>query len=323
LTPPGNARERLDHYLVRLGWARSRRAAREMLAGGMVRVNGRVLHKGETVGGDDAVEIAQGAALPALAPDPQVKIEVLFRDSSMLVVDKSAPMACHPLRPGELGTLMNGVAAAFPDSVAAGDNPREGGLVHRLDNGTSGALIVALEAGAFKALREAIRAGRIRREYQALVAGNLKESLQLDKWLRHDPRNPRRMTVAAPGAAGARPAATAVEPMRRFGNYTLVAVRPRTGMRHQIRVHLADAGYPIAGDALYGGPPLAALAEGRFWLHLAEVEFRSPASGPVRARSPLPRDLEKALKEAAVAPGTGPGLTYRRKPGDARTASRR
>ncbi|HVB83139.1 MAG TPA: RluA family pseudouridine synthase [Candidatus Binataceae bacterium] len=296
---PSDARERLDHYLVRLGWARSRRAAREMLAGGLVRVNGRVLPKGETVGGGDTVEIGELPALPALAPDSEVKLEVLFRDPAMLVVHKPAPMACHPLRPGERGTVMNGVVAAFPEAAEAGDNPREGGLVHRLDNGTSGALLVALAPSAFTALREALRAGRIRRDYQALVAGNLKQSLQIDKPLAHAPRNPRRMIEVAPNAIGARPAATAVEPIRRLGNFTLVAVRPRTGMRHQIRVHLAGAGYPIAGDALYGGPPLAALAKGRFWLHLAEIEFRSPASGPVRVRSPLPRDLENALKEAS------------------------
>jgi 23S rRNA pseudouridine1911/1915/1917 synthase len=296
---PSDARERLDHYLVRLGWARSRRAAREMLAGGMVRVNGRVLRKGEMVGGGDTVEIRETSDRPALAPDPEVKIEVLFRDSAMLVVNKPAPMACHPLRPGERGTVMNGVVAAFPEAGAAGDNPREGGLVHRLDNGTSGALLVALEPAAFAALREAIRAGRIGRDYQALIAGNLKQSLQIDKSLAHDPRNPRRMIGVAPNAAGARAAATAVEPIRRFGDFILIAARPRTGMRHQIRVHLAEAGYPIAGDALYGGPPLDALAEGRFWLHLAEIEFRSPASGPVRVRSPLPRDLESALKEAS------------------------
>ena len=78
-----DARERLDHYLVRLGWARSRRAAREMLASGMVRVNGRVLRKGETVGGGDSVDISEISALPAVASDPEVKIEVLFRDPSM------------------------------------------------------------------------------------------------------------------------------------------------------------------------------------------------------------------------------------------------
>jgi 23S rRNA pseudouridine1911/1915/1917 synthase len=296
---PPDARERLDHYLVRLGWARSRRAAREMLAGGMVRVNGRILRKGEMIGGGDAVEIAELSTLPALVPDPEVKIEVLFRDLAMLVVNKPAPIACHPLRPGERGTLMNGVVAAFPEATVAGDNPREGGLVHRLDNGTSGALLVALTPAAFTTLSEAIRAGRIRRDYQALVIGNLKESLEIENPLAHDPRNARRMIAVAASAPGARAAATSIAPIRRYGDFTLVAARPRTGMRHQIRVHLAEAGHPIAGDALYGGPPLDALADGRFWLHLAEIEFRSPASGPVRVRSPLPRDLENALKEAS------------------------
>ena len=189
---PTDARERLDQYLVRLGWARSRRAAHEMLARGMVRVNGRVLRKGEMVGGGDTVEIGETSPLSALAPDIDVKVEILFRDSAMLVVNKPAPMACHPLRPGERGTVMNGVVAAFPEVAAVGDNPREGGLVHRLDNGTSGALLVALEPQAFTALREAIRAGRIRRDYQALVAGNIKESLHIEKPLAHDPRNARR-----------------------------------------------------------------------------------------------------------------------------------
>ena len=295
-----DARERLDHYLVRLGWARSRRAAREMLAGGMVRVNGRVLRKGEMVGGGDAVEIAEASALAALAPDPEVKIEVLFRDPAVLVVNKPAPMACHPLRPGERGTVMNGVVAAFPEAAAAGDNPREGGLVHRLDNGTSGALLVALKPAAFAALREAIRAGRIRRDYQALVAGNLKESLQIEKPLAHDPRNraphdrrSRRMRPARapPRRRSSRYGASGISPWSRRGRAPGCAIRFACTWR--------EAGHPIAGDALYGGPPLDALAEGRFWLHLAEIEFRSPASGPVRVRSPLPRDLENALKEAS------------------------
>jgi 23S rRNA pseudouridine1911/1915/1917 synthase len=295
---PSDARERLDHYLVRLGWAQSRRAARDMVAGGLVRVNGRVLRKGELIGGGDNVEIAHATALLALTPDPEVKVDVLFRDAGALVVNKPAPMACHPLRPGERGTMMNGVVAAFPEAATAGDNPREGGLVHRLDNGTSGALLVALQPPAFTALREAIQAGRTRRDYQALVAGDLKESLQIDNPLAHNPRNPRRMVAVAVSVAGSRAAATLVEPIQRLGRFTLVAARPRTGMRHQIRVHLAETGHPIAGDTLYGGPPLDALADGRFWLHLAEIEFRSPVSGPVRVRSPLPRDLEAALKQA-------------------------
>jgi 23S rRNA pseudouridine1911/1915/1917 synthase len=236
--------------------------------------------------------------LAPLAPDSKITIEFLFRDAAMLVLNKPAPMPCHPLRPGECGTVMNGVVAQFPDAATAGDNPREGGLIHRLDNGTSGALLVALGPHAFVELRAAIRAGRIRRTYHALIDGNLKQSLELDAPIAHDPHSARRMLVMTNTAPGARPANTVVEPIRRVGRFTLVAVTPRTGMRHQIRVHLAHAGYPIAGDELYGGPPLDALAPRRFWLHLAEIEFRSPTSGPVRVRSPLPRDLEGALAEA-------------------------
>lgn len=293
-----DARERLDHYLVRLGFARSRRDAREMLSRGLVRVNGRTRSKGDLLGASDRVEVAPAPALAPLAPDPDLKLEILFRDAAVIVVNKPAPLACHPLRPGERGTVMNGVVARFPEAATAGDNPREGGLIHRLDNGTSGALLVALTAQAFAELRSAIRAGRIRRTYQALVAGDLKESLQIEAPLAHHPRSARRMLAVEEAHTGARPAATTVEPLRRVGRFTLVAVMPRTGMRHQIRVHLAQAGHPIAGDALYGGPPLSALAPGHFWLHLAEIEFRSPASGPVRVRSPLPRDLEDALTEA-------------------------
>jgi 23S rRNA pseudouridine1911/1915/1917 synthase len=293
-----DARERLDQYLVRRGFARSRRAARQMLAQGLVRVNGRPRGKGELVGTSDRVEVAAAPVLAALAPDPDVALEILFCDSAVLVVNKSAPLPCHPLRPGERGTVMNGVVARFPRAAASGDDLREGGLVHRLDNGTSGALLVALERVAFAELRAAIRAGCIRRTYHALVAGELKEPLQIDAPLAHHPRSARRMLAVGATRTGARPAATAVEPIRRIGRFSLVAVTPRTGMRHQIRVHLSQAGYPIAGDALYGGPPLRALAPGRFWLHLAEIEFRSPGSGAARVRAPLPRDLEDALHEA-------------------------
>jgi 23S rRNA pseudouridine1911/1915/1917 synthase len=295
---PADAPERLDHYLVRLGWARSRRDAREMLAGGRVRVNGRVLRKGEAVNPGDDVVLDEGPAHAALEPDPDVKLEILFRDAALLVIDKPAPMPCHPLRSGERGTVMNGVVAAFPETAAAGDSAREGGLVHRLDNGTSGALIVARHAGAFVFLRQAIRGGRIVRRYQALVAGEIKQKVEIRDPLAHDPRNERRMVIASPTAPGSRRAYTEIEPIERIGSFTLVWAQPQTGMRHQIRVHLASLGNPIAGDSLYGGPALAPLALGRFWLHLAEIELRSPASGPLRVRSPLPRDLKGALKQA-------------------------
>ncbi len=89
-----------------------------------------------------------------------------------------------------------------------------------------------------------------------------------------------------------RPAFTRVEPIRRVGSFTLLSVMPSTGVRHQIRVHLANAGFPIVGDELYGGPA-AALGAGRFWLHLSEIELESPASGAIKVSAPLPDDLAK------------------------------
>jgi len=293
--------ERLDVHLVRLGYASSRRSARILIERGLVRVNGRPGRKGALIISGDSVEVASSAGHPGIEPNPEIHLDVLFEDAAAIVVNKPAPMPCHPLRAGELMSVMNGVVARYPETALVGDDPREGGLVHRLDNGTSGALIIAREAGAFSKLREAIQSGLVARRYEALVAGELTLPLRLDAPIAHHPRNHRKMIALneweSPPAHGARPALTIVEPVARFGGFTLVSIAPRTGNRHQIRVHLASAGYPLAGDALYGGPPLSALAPDRFWLHLREVEFDSPASGRVRTEAPRPADLEETLRK--------------------------
>jgi 23S rRNA pseudouridine1911/1915/1917 synthase len=299
-TPP----ERLDRYLVRTGLAPSRRAAGELIAAGRVRINGRRCRKGDVVAGPDRVEIESGAgevapAALAIEPDPDRDLAVLYCDDAVLVVNKPGAVACHPLRAGERNTVMNAVVAQFPETADAGDNPREGGLVHRLDNGTSGALMIARTREASAAMRAAFRAGAVARRYLALVAGAMTAARDFDAAIAHHPKNPRRMiagdaTSARRSRAG-RAALTRVEPVRRVGAYTLVAAMPRTGSRHQIRVHLARAGFPIVGDTLYGGPPADSLGPGRFWLHLERMEFDSPAGAHAKVSAPLPRDLVELL----------------------------
>ena len=171
--------ERLDHYLVRTGHAASRRDAREMVARGAVWLNGRRGIKGALVHSGDNVEVEAPSAVAAIEPEAEIPIDVLFEDPALIVVNKPGGIPCHPLRPGERGTVMNAVVARFPETAAIGDKPIEGGLIHRLDNGTSGALMIARTADAFATVRRAIRSGAIKRKYLALVSGNLKMPMTL------------------------------------------------------------------------------------------------------------------------------------------------
>ncbi len=295
--------ERLDRFLVRMGWVPSRRLARELIESGRVSVDGRRLRKGETVGPDDDVQISGIIPPRAIVPNPELKIEVLFEDASVLVVNKPGLIPCHALRADERETVMNAIVAAYPETAHAGDKPLEGSLIHRLDNGTSGGLIIARDQRAFIALRAAIRSNQVARRYLALAAGRLTGPVEIAKPIAHHPQNPRRMIVTEPDASlPTRPAATVIEPIEQLRGFVLLAVTPRTGRRHQIRVHLASAGMPLAGDALYGGPPLAELAPGRFWLHLSQIAFDSPAGGRIEVTAPLPPDLTAVLARLRFGP---------------------
>lgn len=300
--------ERLDLYLVRHGLAASRRHARSLIAAGQVRVNGVRSRKGRNVGAADVVELDRPAAAPALRPIHELPLEVLYADDELVVVNKPGLLPCHPLAPGDRPTLMNALVARYPDAALAGSNPLEGGLVHRLDNGTSGATMVALTEAGLKRLRAALKGGRILRRYAALVRGRLEGPLQLDFPIAHHPRNRRKMVAVhgdrAAARLKARPASSAVAPMRQIGGYTLVEVAPRTGRRHQIRIHLAEAGFPIAGDELYGGPPIAPLAPGRFFLHLCELR--------------IDRDLDHDRAQTLAVSGRGPLVVVAPLAGDLR-----
>jgi 23S rRNA pseudouridine1911/1915/1917 synthase len=282
---------------VRLGWALSRRKAKELIADGKVTVNGRHIGKGATVAPGDNVLVNQAPQSLALEPNARLKIEVLYEDASVLVVNKPGSIPCHPLKPGEQDTVINAVVADYPEVAQIGDKPLEGGLVHRLDNGTSGALIIARNPDAFALIRRAIRCGNVSRRYLALCAVTVAQAGEISTPIAHHPKNRRKMiTIPLDTAlAGAQPAATIVEPLERLSGSSLIEVQPRTGRRHQIRIHLKSIGYPLLGDTLYGGQEVVELAPGRFWLHLSEVEFQSPSNGTITVHAPLPSDLEAVL----------------------------
>lgn len=247
---------------------------------------------------------------PALPPNPQLAIPILFEDATLIAVDKPAGMPSQALRAQETGTVANFLLAHDPAMAAAGTTDREAGIVHRLDTDTSGALLAARTADAYRSLRQQFSRREVIKEYLALVEGNLRAPGVVRTPMMHDPRNPRRMTASAAFGQDrrAREAVTYFRPLERFQQATLLLVQIPTGVMHQIRVHLASTGHPVIGDRLYGRPAAHAA---RHLLHASRLSFTHPDIGrPVEISSPAPADFTAALRALRA---TDSGAALRRR----------
>ena len=294
---PGKVREflvsrdqagtRLDRFLHNLYPAVSINRWRRALAREGVRVDGRPAKKGVILqaGQKVAVAAALPAALHPASPQPETgPLQIIYQDAELLAVNKPAGCHTHPLRPGETGTLANFLVAAFPELVEVGGfGPLQPGLVNRLDQATSGVVVVARSQPAWERLRGEFAAHRVVKEYLGLVEGFLKAPLQLAEPLTHDPADRRRMTVASrvPGARHVLAATTRISPAAYDPgrDLSLVRLTMRTGVMHQLRVHLALAGHPLAGDHLYGATSPSPVAAAGFCLHCLSVTLPAAAAG--------------------------------------------
>jgi len=299
-TDADDSGKRLDVVLVRHVEGMSRSRARELTTNGKVRVNGRIARKSDLVAVGDRIALAE---LPrardfAAAPDPSLELVVLHEDRWVIVVDKPAGVATHPLREGELGTAAGALVARYPEMAGVGYAAREPGIVHRLDTDTSGVLLAARDTPTFEALREALKNGGIEKRYKALCAGAISAPQTISIPLAPHPKDRRRVIACAHERDVARynprPAVTELLAAEAAGDLTLVELIARTAGRHQIRVHLAALGHPLAGDTLYEGPEIPGLT--RHFLHASEIAFTHPGTHhALRIRSPLAADLEAAL----------------------------
>ena len=175
-----------------------------------VRVDGRVAKKGLTVRAGQSVRVEVPEAQPrAAVADDSFPLEILHADEVLVFADKPAHRPSHPLRPGETGTVANALVARFPELAEASEDPREGGLCHRLDVETSGVILAARHRAAWSSLREAFgRRGGVDKRYWALVSGPLADEGEIDLPLRHHPRHPDRVEADPSGAPGSREAAS-------------------------------------------------------------------------------------------------------------------
>jgi 23S rRNA pseudouridine1911/1915/1917 synthase len=237
-----------------------------------------------------------------LEPDPSIELRVVYEDADLLIVDKPAGLVVHPAPGHWRGTLVNALLARGDHygGIAGVARP---GIVHRLDRDTSGLLIVARNDAAQASVMAQLRARRVRKTYQALVLGSVSATVgRIEAPIGRDPRDRTRMAVVPDG----RPATTGYRVRERFTGWTLLELDLITGRTHQIRVHLAALGHPVAGDTVYGtgtarrGPP----GLGRLFLHAWRLELVGPTSGRlVRAEAPLPGELEQVLGSLRLAEG--------------------
>jgi 23S rRNA pseudouridine1911/1915/1917 synthase len=283
--------QRTDLVTARLGGI-SRAAARALAEAGAVTIDGEQVMPRHRVTAGSVIEFEPPAAEALLTPH-EMEFSVLYEDAHLAVVDKPAGVVTHPGAGTRAPTLAAGVLHRWPRVRGVGDDGRWG-IVHRLDKETSGLLVVALDHEAYAGLTSAIRLRAVDRSYLALVHGEPNPPTgTVDAPIGRDLRSRGRMRVDQ----GGRAARTHYRVLRSRGGMSLLEVGLETGRTHQIRVHMAAVGLPIAGDRRYGRPS----GSPRLFLHAARLAFEHPVSGGrIDVTSPLPDDLEGVLRDLGL-----------------------
>ena len=280
---------RLDAWLAACCSTLSRSALQALMEQGMVTRDGMPVNKKEKVRPGSVYRIELPDPQPIEAQPQDIPLSIVYEDADLLVVDKPKGMVVHPAPGNPEGTLVNALLYHCAGQLSGIGGAIRPGIVHRIDKDTSGLLVVAKNDAAHQALSEQMRVHSIHRVYHAVVYGNLKEEEgAVETWLGRDPRDRKKMAVVPQSASGARYAYTGWRVLERFGNFTYIACKLKTGRTHQIRVHMASIGHPLAGDAVYGPRNCIKSLAGQC-LHARELGFQHPATGAwMQFDSPLP-----------------------------------
>ena len=296
---PDDDGARLDQFLAAHLDGVSRSQIQRLIRDNRVSVSSGDVKASLAVTPNLIVDVDVPPPLPATPAAEDLPLSIIYNDADLVVIDKPAGMVVHPAAGHATGTLVNALLHHVGDLSGVGGMERPG-IVHRLDRGTSGIMVIAKHDRAHRALSAQFHDRLVRKEYLALVWRTPKVGLRIEDSLGRDPNDRKKMSSRA---RRGRTALTEVIEVEALRGVSLVRVSIGTGRTHQIRVHLSEHGFPLVGDALYGGvhkrlpTHLAAIARlTRPFLHAARLSFTHPATGRVMTfEAPLPPDLHNAI----------------------------
>ena len=270
------AGQRIDRFLSGEDTGLSRSALQALVADGHVLCNGRLVAKSLKLKAGDTIVLEIPDAKPIEAVPQDIPLEIVYEDEHLLVVNKPKGMVVHPAPGNPDGTMVNALLWHCAGRLSGIGGAIRPGIVHRIDKDTSGLLVVAKTDAAHQALTEQMSVHSIHRVYHAVVYGNLKEDTGfVEAPIGRDPKDRKKMAVTQQNS---KYAYTGWQVLERFGNFTYIACKLKTGRTHQIRVHMASIGHPLAGDAVYGPKNCIRSLNGQC-LHAKELGFVHPATG--------------------------------------------
>lgn len=292
VVPEESEGERLDKIVTSHLADTSRSFVQRLIDAGDVLVNDEPRRSSYKVETGDAIEVrVPPPEEPEEITPADILIPIAYEDEDIIVFDKPPGLVVHPAPGHEHGTLVNAFKWLRPDSVDP--TSKRPGIVHRLDRDTSGLIVVAKTERARLHLVRQWQSHEVLKEYTALVVGHLDDdNVLVDAPIGRDPKNRKRMAVVR----GGRPARSHLRTVERLPGYSLLDVMIETGRTHQIRVHCAFIGHPVAGDRIYGGYRQNFPLERQF-LHARRLKFELPDGRPIDLQSPLPEDLAVPLEQ--------------------------
>ena len=265
--------ERIDKFLSVLVPDCSRNAIQKLIEQGNVTIGGTPVNKKYKVNTDDEILVVTGELKPLDAEPENIPLDIVYEDDDLLVVNKPRGMVVHPAPGNYTGTLVNALLYHCKDSLSGINGVLRPGIVHRIDKDTSGLLIVAKNDKAHMGLAEQIKEHSFTREYNAVICGHLKDQEgTVNAPIGRNPKDRKKMCVTKQNSKNA---ITHYSVIEEYNGYSHICLKLETGRTHQIRVHMAHLGHPVAGDLVYGHDKKSAELNGQC-LHAIKIGFVHP-----------------------------------------------